>query len=291
MKQNTPGEKYYLSPVSGRVIKESGKIFRDLKKRRYTVDPHDCLYNIASVKKCVEQIKRRYSFVEPGSGISDMPHAVFTGDSQNIFGIVSGNNKIYKLNPEQINVVEKLKPHASIPVVKTVTPEDSDLLEKLVSSKPAIENKEFYKLLHTVPSISDYQSNAILFNPKQNDFVPVGNEPESKYNEILDFINNTLIPMNLPKLAGTEISGLATNQLEDVLGFIQSDNTVSRLEVPMYNEKSYEHLPKVTIPKEIIESAPISTVSDTNTLFSNSPEVYCGYTLEWDSEFQMCRPK
>jgi hypothetical protein len=44
---------YYINPISGRVIKSTGKLYKELKKKRFKTDKDACLYNITSAKRCI----------------------------------------------------------------------------------------------------------------------------------------------------------------------------------------------------------------------------------------------
>ena len=54
MTKSTP--KYYISPVSGRLIKSNAKTYDDLKRRRFNIDKEPCLYNVRSAHKCLNKL-------------------------------------------------------------------------------------------------------------------------------------------------------------------------------------------------------------------------------------------
>ena len=56
MTKSTP--KFYISPITGRLIRSNAKTYENLKQRRFKVDKEPCLYNVRSAHKCLNKLKK-----------------------------------------------------------------------------------------------------------------------------------------------------------------------------------------------------------------------------------------
>ena len=109
--------KYFLSPLTGRVLRSDGKTYKHLKNRGFYIEKHKCLYNINSAEKCLKRIFRLYpDLVIPSSNfmslekngdlskaryfISLPPTPPSNSNQINIQGFVDKNGSIHKLREE-----------------------------------------------------------------------------------------------------------------------------------------------------------------------------------------------
>jgi hypothetical protein len=191
--------KFYLSPLSGRVIKSSSKLFKDLKQQGFIVDKHKCLYDIKSAEHCLNKLLSLYpSLVYPPSNFINIPR---THKQSNIRSFVLNENK-----SQIIGVVDKhgsiTKPNVPIdvpsgkqlPEVKDPLNALSDALQdaKLISLD---ETQAIKKIVKNDNTFIDPKKFNLIYNPVQRDFVPInGTVSKSKQLQILKTINDSLIP-------------------------------------------------------------------------------------------------
>ena len=50
--------KFYLNPITGRVIKSTGYVYKKLKRNGYNPKKHICVYDIKTAEKCLKKIMK-----------------------------------------------------------------------------------------------------------------------------------------------------------------------------------------------------------------------------------------
>jgi hypothetical protein len=276
------GITYFISPISGRIIKSTGKVYEKLKKKRYLIDKHPCFYNINSVKKCLGQMLSRYNSILPSTRFMKMNHPAFIKHHKKntIKGIITKSGKLHKLSEYQSKKIQEIK--SSLPIVETINSLHSEILNtKLKSEGTSLKNTDFFKMIETVPEKIEDQ-NKVLFNPIQDDFIPIKKTDEviPTNKEILKSINNTLIPQNLPSINKTKISGIiqSTQNPNHIIGYVDSENNTKRFETPVLTEENIQTEPSEpeasdatqTEPSEVSEATQ-SEPSETEAISETEP--------------------
>lgn len=243
---------YYINPITGRVIKSDSKTFQKLKKRRFIIKKDACLYDLASAKKCLSSIISKYNgLVYPSSNFMNIPSTYhkrfkakgFTKNKQktHINGFIDKKGKFKKLNPEipipkhHITEVVSLEHHHPI------------LHNKVETSEQATkeEHSEIKEQINNQPEINL----SMLFNPIQNDIIPIHTSvPKEEHTNIINKVNEDLIPNELPPVKETTVAGLIMDTLNPmkILGFTNTENETKKLETPIVIETN-----KYTLPKEL----------------------------------------
>jgi hypothetical protein len=161
-----------------------------------------------------------------------------------VIGVVSKNGKMQRLrdsidiNTNEIPTVKD--PMSALPKVL----QNSDLVSKETQTEVQDQIKND-KLLGTP------ESTTLIFNPAQNDFVPVNKKTTHVEDiAILDSINKTLIPKTLPPIIenGT-IAGVITDD-KQVVGIVDVQNNTKKLNKPIDLDffKNRRKLPQKTSP-------------------------------------------
>jgi hypothetical protein len=251
---------YYLSPVSGRVIKSNSKLYKELLKKRFIIDNHPCLYNITSAKKCLTSILKRYrDVIYFPSSLADIPHTYsktnvvtkfpvefFPGQPYEPFKTkpdhFTARGFIKNVSDDIIGYVEKdgtfvklpepIKCNQNVPLVVSLPTHNEDLHNQLNDPQTKIASPNEVKIVEKQLEIPSLQNNIkLLHNPVQNDIIPViGNLTPEDHREIIHEINNTLIPTQLQNING--ISGIISNDTQ-VLGYTNKDNQTKQFEIPI----------------------------------------------------------
>ena len=232
MTKSTP--KYYISPVSGRLIKSNAKTYDDLKRRRFNIDKEPCLYNVRSAHKCLNKLLRLYpDIVHPSSNFIDIPKTykhgnvrAFIKDKKRVIGYVDkfGNkHRLYK-------PIHTKRP---IPVVHDSFNVLADILEKQdkISEK---DQKTIEKQIIKGEPLTESKNINILFNPIQNDFIPIKTKlADDEKREIINTINKELIPTQLPPITMfSNISGII-KEYDTIVGIINKDNVIQKFPEPI----------------------------------------------------------
>jgi hypothetical protein len=189
-----PGIRYYINPVTGRIIKSTGKTYKELKKRRYILEGDACLYNMTSVKKCLKTINRLYPNVYYPSTFIDIPSTYHKKSNYEAVAFIKNNESVNGYITKNGLLVKLEKP---IPVSKTKTLPiviGENIYEKLEREGMEATSEQNVLLktqLEDNPLKSDIK---ILYNPMQDDYIPVkGDITSEEQDNLLNTINNTLI--------------------------------------------------------------------------------------------------
>ena len=228
---NTP--RFYLNPITGRLIKSTASTFKDLKKRRFRIDKDSCFYNTASAKKCMERLLRLYpNLFYPSSNLIDIPKTFKHGKARAF--IKNNKNKIIGYIDKKGKKHRLFKPIYSkkkLPIVYdsfNVLPMILEKQKPISSDNQHIIEKQILKSEPLTESVN------ILFNPLQNDFIPTKSnisEDEKKY--IINTINQEIIPSQLPPISiSLNISGIIKDQ-DYLIGIVDTNNQIKRFSQPI----------------------------------------------------------
>jgi len=262
--------KYFMSPLSGRVIKSTSKLYKDLKENGYIVDKHKCLYDVKSAQRCIERLLSLYPNVVFPSKLANIPktykdtkvrYFISNKKGDKIIGYIDKRGKIYKFR----KALEK--PRHNVLLVKDY----SFLLEKVVEISPQpldYDEKEAILVLSNKKSIIN-STVVALYNPVQNDFVYLsGVIEESEHINLLTHINNMLVPTTLPPIKKKgKVAGLAVHK-NKVLGAVTTDNKLVKLKDPLTIDTSdpFTAKPVDTSSKTVSDTTDVSTVKSDDTL-------------------------
>jgi hypothetical protein len=236
--------RFYINPNTGRLIKSSGKIYKSLKKKKSILTKDKCLYNVKSAKRCFIKLLTLYpNIVYPSSNFINIPktykkgkiRAFIKDTNQNkIIGFIDKNGVKYKLRKKI-----KTKYIPKVPIIH----DEYNTLSKIISKIEPIDKFTQRKIENQIlnyPTMQKCSNINILFNPLQNDFIPLNqkiNSLEKKH--ILHLINKELIPKKLPLISNklllqyqNHISGIIKTQ-DSILGFIDINNNIHRLNTPI----------------------------------------------------------
>ena len=141
--------KFYLNPVSGRVIKSSGKTYAELKKHGYTVKKERCLYNVKSAKKCLVKLLTIYkNDIYPPSNFTDIPKTFKSGK---IRGFITNKNKDYIIGYiDKKGKIYKLKNYVKNPKnIPTILDSSNTLIDIVETTKPITQKmQDMCKTVH-----------------------------------------------------------------------------------------------------------------------------------------------
>jgi len=268
--------RFYINPLTGRMIKSTAKIFKKLKREKYVIDKHKCLYNIKSAERCFNKLFKLYpDIVYPSSNFIDIPKTykrgsirAFIGDKKKLNGYIDKTGKKYKLQ-KNIKSIKNIK---RVPIVKDL----NDNLKNIVDKLPEIDNlqqkivEDQIKYDKPIKRIDDIN---IIFNPLQNDFVSVNKKiNKEEIQNILEIVNGELIPKKLiPISKDFDYAGIIKDN-ENIYGLVDTSNQIKRFDKPVkikYKEqkRDIEKSDTISIPESLLktqesESDIISPLSD-----------------------------
>jgi hypothetical protein len=199
MNKNNP--RFYINPITGRLIKSNGKIYKNLKHRRFSIDKDKCLYNITTAKHCLERVLKLYpNIVHPPSSFINIPKTfkhgnirAFIKHKNRIIGFINKFGKKHRLH-------KPIRTSKNLPLVQ----DHHDILPNILKNYKTInkdEQKIVEKQIQKGEPLQSPENMKFLFNPLQNDFIPINsniNKQESQ--EIINTINKELVPKQLPPI-------------------------------------------------------------------------------------------
>ena len=265
--------RFYINPLTGRMIKSTARTFKKLKREKYVIDKHKCLYNIKSAERCFNKLFKLYpDIVYPSSNFIDIPKTykrgsirAFIGDKKKLNGYIDKTGKKYKLQKNIKNIKR-------VPIVKDL----NDNLKNIVDKLPEIDNlqqkivEDQIKYDKPIKRIDDIN---IIFNPLQNDFVSVNKKiNKEEIQNILEIVNGELIPKKLiPISKDFDYAGIIKDN-ENIYGLVDTSNQIKRFDKPVkikYKEqkRDIEKSDTISIPESLLktqesESDIISPLSD-----------------------------
>ena len=319
---------FYDNPITNRVIQSSGRTFKELKKKRFKLDPDKCLYDVKSAERCLKHIYKKYpSLFHPSTNFTDIPstynkhlnfipRAFIKNKNDNINGYITKEGNLYKL-PKPIKIPNNI--NYTIPLVKGNTKILQEKIEKDGLTPTSTEISQIPLQLNSKPLADNI---TILYNHIQDDFIPIKSLSFKNNKQITTILNNKLIPSQLPSLINTNISGIITDNLQsNIIGYTDSQNITKKLTsvVPIniltkktnerkdsgfYSPNILNNIPKVNIDKKEIEKLPnanpIETVKFLNNFNKLCKEGFkynnltgkcfkCeDYNLEWNADRKKC---
>lgn len=266
MGRSTP--KFFINPISGRLIRSNAKTYKSLKRHRYKIEKHPCLYNITSAHKCLNRILRLYQdIIYPSSNFIEIPRTYKNGEARAFIKHTDDPNVIVGYIDKYGN---KHKLHTPLNVDKPV-PEVYDkfnILNTILYKKDSISYKDqinIQKQLELDP-IQHPENIIIIFNPIQNDFIPTKIKlSDEERQHIINSINKELIPKRLPPITPLSSISAVVKQYDYIVAIIDKDNTIQKLPEPI---RIIEQPPQVPpqlpqlpqVKKQIVDSLPILTV-------------------------------
>ena len=271
--------RYYVSPISGRIIKSTGRTFKILKEKGYFIDKHKCFYNIKSAERCLSRLMKLYpnltyfpsSFTTiPKTYKKQGPARAFIPDKslQNAIGYVDKKGKIKQIKPMPLR--------DSHVVVK----DPYNAIERDINKAPiatASENVQIQTQLSNDEPIIDRKEIAVVYNPIQNDFIPIKGEVSTRtQKEVLSTVNQELIPLKLPPIKkDSNISGVIMDK-NKVKGIVTTKNEIQLLNelLDELNQASNINLTPTKTTKQnktMTTSKPTQTKPQTQTEASIPP--------------------
>jgi hypothetical protein len=147
MEMNESKPRFFINPITGRMIKSRAKTFRNLKSLGYQVDKHKCLYDVKTAKKCLERILHLYpNIVYPSSNFINIPKTfkhgyirAFIKHNNKIIGYIDKRGKKYKLykpihSTRKLPIVEDPfdSLHLILDKIDRISEKDQRLVEKQI---------------------------------------------------------------------------------------------------------------------------------------------------------------
>lgn len=287
--------KFYLNPITGRVIKSTGKTYEKLRQDGYIPDKEKCLYNIKSAKKCLERLFRYYpDMVYPSSSFINIPKTYREGKAR-AFIQCQASDKIVGYVDKKGNI-NRLMDGIAVPSGKKVPVVKDPLggLESALKGAPQVSEEVHHKIKEQVESdklIVDPKKASLIFNPVQGDFIPV-NKPINKdtQKEIVNTINDTLVPTTMPPILPVPTTGSVAGVIEEgkkVIGVVNTDNKLIALREPK-DVKNIQTIPKVEIAKEEFEKHSVVPEKGEERIIRQ--EIRCMDGEMFDTHEQRCLP-
>lgn len=186
--------KFYLNPITGRVIKSTGYTYKKVKRKGYKPTKHICIYNIRTAEKCLKKIMRLYPSIYPPSSFIKIPKTYEEGDARSFIKI---DDKIvgYIDKYGNINILYKnIVTNKNLPLVS----DPMDRLKEIVIDIPKNDKADYKKIIDQIESKPIIKTDQqIIYNPVQNDFIP-SNKLLIKKDQLklIDTINKNLIKLN-----------------------------------------------------------------------------------------------
>jgi len=338
--------RFYINPFTSRVIKSTGRKYNQLRKEKHTIEKHKCLYNVKTAEKCLKKLLTLYPNVYPSSNFIEIPKTYRKGtirafickkskksspkkksNKKNKKGNKKSSpnkkgNNIKKTiiafvdkNGEKHRLQKPIVTNKDIPVVQDYTGTLNKLVKKLDKISISTQKMVETQIEANTPMQNTFNIN-VLYNPLQNDFVPIREHlHRHEHQVILNIINENLIPTNLPPIArDLDIAGFLIGDGE-LVGYIDTNNKISRFQIPVkinqQNKDVIKTLPEVVVTdpehikslyintvqskmipeiqkKEILEKLDILNGEQLEPL--QSRPLPCNmYFLVWDPDFKMCK--
>ena len=244
--------RFYLNPTTGRLIKSTGRVYTKLKKDSILMLRDKCLYNPKSAQRCLTKLLTLYPNVYPPSNFIKIPKThkrvsirAFIKDPRKkyLVGYINKFGKPFRLRRP---IITKKK----VPIVFDY----HNVLHKIITNKNCItENtqKRVEKQIKAGILLNTIENTIILFNPIQNDFIPINktiNQDEIK--SVIKMINNKLIPHELqPITVNLNISAII---IEDnkIIGFVDKYNQLKRFTTPIKIISRRKYIPLKELTEE-----------------------------------------
>jgi hypothetical protein len=233
---NESKPRFYINPITGRLIKSNGKIYKNIKHRRFLIEKDKCLYNMTSAKHCLERILRLYpNIVHPPSTFIKIPKTFKHGEIRAFIKNKNKNHIIGYVNKlgEKRRLYRPIYTSKHLPIVQ----DHNDVLPNILENHKRInkeEQKIVEKQIQKGQPLQSPENMNILFNPLQNDFIPINsNIGKQESQQIINTINKELVPKQLPPITPfMNISGIVKD-LDTIIGIIDKNNNIKRFPTPI----------------------------------------------------------
>lgn len=290
--QNSP--RFYINPVTGRLIKSSGKIYNELKQiqkeeTKFSIEKHKCLYNVKSAERCLTKILKLYpNVVYPPSSFIEIPktfrhkniRAFIQDKKTNAFiGYIDKTGSKFKLYKPI-----KYDNNNNIPVVY----DNYNVLSNIVDK---IDPISFDEQLHLEKDLiiqkreKEYNNNnnqkdvILLFNPLKNDFIPINTTMDTvELENILKIFNRELLPQQLPPInhnSNSSLSGFVKDETY-IYGIVDTNNSIKRFKNPIDLQQLQNQIQKVEKKIKSIDKK----VSNIEHVITNFSDIIFDFFLE-----------
>jgi hypothetical protein len=232
---NSLQPRFYLNPTTGRLIKSTGRVYKRLKRDSILMSRDKCMYNIKSAQSCLTKLLTLYPNVYPPSNFIKIPKThrrgsvrAFIKDPRKkyLVGYINKFGKPFRLRRP---IITKKR----VPIVI----DHDNVLHKIITNKDCInENlqKSVERQIKTDVLLNTNENTIVLFNPIQNDFIPINKQIDPyEIKAIIRMINNKLIPHELPPI--TPDLNISAIIIEDnlIIGFVDKYNKLLRFTTPI----------------------------------------------------------
>ena len=252
--------RFYLNPTTGRLIKSTARVYKKLKKDSILMLRDKCLYNPKSAQHCLTKLLTLYPNVYPPSNFIKIPKThkrgsirAFIKDPRKkyLVGYINKFGKAFRLRRP---IITKKK----VPIVIDY----HNVLHKIITNKNCISEhlqKSVEKQIKAGILLNTIENTIILFNPIQNDFIPLNKTiGQDEIKSVIKMINNKLIPHELqPITLNLNISAIIIED-NSIIGFVDKYNQLKRFTTPIkiISKRKYTPLTELTeeeIPETITE--------------------------------------
>ena len=260
--------RFYLNPTTGRLIKSTARVYKKLKKDSILMLRDKCLYNPKSAQRCLTKLLTLYPNVYPPSNFIKIPKThkrgsirAFIKDPRKkyLVGYINKFGKAFRLRRP---IITKKK----VPIVIDY----HNVLHKIITNKNCIsENlqKSVEKQIKAGILLNTIENTIILFNPIQNDFIPLNKTiGQDEIKSVIKMINNKLIPHELqPITLNLNISAIIIED-NSIIGFVDKYNQLKRFTTPIkiISKRKYTPLTELTEEPELLleEEIPEETTTE-----------------------------
>lgn len=250
--QNHP--RFYINPITGRLIKSSGRLYNELKSLRketkFSIEKHKCLYNVKSAERCLTKILKLYpNVVYPPSSFIEIPKTfrhknirAFIEDKKTnaLIGYIDKTGSKFKL----YKPIKNKHYNNNIPTVYDNYNVLSNIVDKIdpISMNEQSHLEKDLDLLTTNFNEDEklYNNNSkdviLLFNPLKNDFIPINTKMDTvELENILKIFNRELLPQKLPPIyenSKSQLSGFVKDNVY-MYGIVDTNNMIKRFDEPL----------------------------------------------------------
>lgn len=293
--------RFFMSPISGRIIMSSGRTYKKLKEKGFVLDRHKCLYNIKSAQSCMATILAHYpSLAYPPSDLMDIPrtyrHGVvrsFISNGKEVLGFIDKKGNIAKLR--------KAIPLQKMPIVEDPTHTLPAVLNKLKPVQKKVQ-KAVEEQVREGELIRAPDTMVMVYNPVHNHFVPLREKiPKNEQLRLIDTINKTLVPESLPPIIPEgRVAGIVEDKgnMNKSAGVVTVDNQLVMLDTPSIAKGV--NVVKVHTPEAHAKEKPLdekeALLREVQCIKGQQYDIHKSrclpceqYGLVWDDAFGKCR--
>jgi hypothetical protein len=259
-------KKYYINPKTGRVIFHGSKTYYLLKNNKIKPTKHKCVYNLNSAQKCIANIFKLYPDVTyPSSSFMKLPRTYDMGPARAFYI----KNKKAIAFVDKYGKIHKLRRHI-LPDVKVIYILDPyNMAEAAITRAPFVTNVAQLKIEKQLQHGQIKTTLNMLYNPIHNDFVPIKQSVDVQDQKTIIDMTQQLVPEKLLPIKDSNISGIVQDDQSNIVGVVDSDNTVQLFNEPYQSSNNNE-----TSPPTIKTNEPqIETQIESETSKEAQPEI------------------